>query len=106
MCPAVIVLVVSVLFSKMCFGDYNAAIAVIAGLVVGLIIGIVTEVYTSGDYKSVKEIAEQSETGAATTIISGIAVGMKSTAVPIILICRVSSQPSGSAVFTESPWQR
>ena len=84
---AVIVLVVSVLFSKMCFGDYNAAIAVIAGLVVGLIIGIVTEVYTSGDYKSVKEIAEQSETGAATTIISGIAVGMKSTAVPIILIC-------------------
>ena len=82
-----IVLVVAVIFSKYCFGDYNAAIAVIAGLIVGLIIGIITEVYTSGDYKSVKEIAEQSETGAATTIISGISVGMKSTAIPILLIC-------------------
>ena len=44
-----IVLVVAVIFSKYCFGDYNAAIAVIAGLIVGLIIGIITEVYTSGD---------------------------------------------------------
>ena len=46
-----------------------------------------TEVYTSEDYKSVKRIAEQSETGSATTIISGVAVGMMSTWVPIVLIC-------------------
>ena len=64
-----------------------AAISIIAGLIVGLIIGIVTEIYTSGDYNSVKKIAEQSETGAATTIISGLAVGMLSTGIPIILIC-------------------
>ena len=65
----------------------SAAIAVIAGLVVGVIIGNITEYYTSADYKPVQGIGEQSETGAATTIISGIAVGMKSTAIPLLLIC-------------------
>ena len=82
-----VVIVVSIVFSKMFFGDFKAALAIISGLIVGLLIGIITEVYTSGDYKSVKEIAQQSETGAATTIISGLAVGMKSTAIPILLIC-------------------
>ena len=58
----------------------------ITGLFVGVLIGAITEVYTSGDYRFVKKIAKQSETGSATTIISGLAVGMESTAVPILLV--------------------
>ncbi len=81
-----LVLVAAFVFSRYLFGDFNAAVAIVAGLIVGLLIGFITEVYTSGDYKSVKEIAEQSETGPATTIISGLAVGMKSTGIPILLI--------------------
>ena len=84
---AVVVVILSIVLSKVFFDSFNPAIAIIAGLIVGLIIGIVTEIYTSGDYKSVKKIAQQSETGAATTIIQGLAVGMHSTVVPIILIC-------------------
>ena len=82
-----IVVVLSLVLSNVFFGGMSQAIAIIAGLIVGLIIGIVTEIYTSGDYKSVQKIAQQSETGPATTIISGIAVGMMSTAIPILLIC-------------------
>ena len=83
----VIVIIATVILSKKMLGDYTYAIAIIAGLVVGIAIGKITEVYTSGDYKSVQKIAEQSQTGAATTIISGLGVGMMSTLWPIILIC-------------------
>ena len=84
---SIVVVLVSVTFSKMLFGNFKAAVAVVSGLIVGLLIGAITEIYTSEDYKSVKVIGEQSETGAATTVISGLAVGMKSTAAPILLIC-------------------
>ena len=83
----IIVIVATVILSKKMLGDYTYAAAIIAGLVVGIAIGKITEVYTSGDYKSVQKIAEQSQTGAATTIISGLGVGMMSTLWPIILIC-------------------
>ena len=83
---AIVVMIGSLILSKMFFNGFKEAIAIIFGLVVGLLIGVITEVYTSGDYRFVKKIAQQSETGPATTVISGIAVGMQSTAVPIILI--------------------
>ena len=83
---SIIVEILSVVLSNYFFGSFDLAISIIAGLIVGVIIGIITEIYTSSDYRSVKKIADQSETGAATTIISGLAVGMESTAAPIILI--------------------
>ena len=84
---ALLVVIASVVFSKIMLGSYNASYAIVSGLIVGLIIGIITEIYTSGDYKFVKKIAQQSETGSATTIISGVAVGMMSTWIPVVLIC-------------------
>lgn len=83
----IIVIIATIYFSKSMLGDYTYAAAIISGLVVGIAIGKITEIYTSADYKSVKKIAEQSQTGAATTIISGLGVGMMSTLWPIILIC-------------------
>ncbi|MDD7047701.1 MAG: sodium-translocating pyrophosphatase [Lachnospiraceae bacterium] len=82
-----IVVVVSLILSKAMFGGFTEAVAIIFGLLVGFVIGQMTELYTSDKYKSVKRIAEQSETGAGTTIITGLAVGMRSTVIPILCIC-------------------
>ena len=83
----VIVIVAAYYLSTSIFGNTAAFVAIASGLVVGLLIGKITEIYTSADYASVKKIAEQSETGPATTIISGLAVGMYSTFLPMIFIC-------------------
>lgn len=81
-----LVVISSVLLSYFMLGTFRFAVAIIAGLLVGLLIGTITEMYTSDKFPFVKKIAKQSETGSATTIISGIAVGMQSTLIPIILI--------------------
>ncbi len=82
----ILVTIGAFILSKIFFGEFNIAYSVVTGLLVGILIGVSTEYYTSDEYKHVKEIAEQAKTGAATTIISGLAVGMYSTAIPIILI--------------------
>ncbi len=82
-----IVIIATIILSKLMLGSFNYAIAIIAGLIVGTAIGKITEIYTSADYASVKKIADQSQTGSATTIISGLGVGMMSTIFPIICIC-------------------
>ncbi|MBN1053183.1 MULTISPECIES: sodium-translocating pyrophosphatase [Clostridium] len=81
-----IVLVAGFIACKYLLGSYKIFLPVIAGLLIGLLIGKITEFYTSADYKSVKFIANESETGPATNIIAGLSVGMKSTVVPILLI--------------------
>ncbi len=81
-----VVLVASVALSKVLLGTFSYGIAIVAGIAVGTLIGIITELYTSDKFKSVQKIAEQSETGTATNLISGLAVGLKSTAFPILLI--------------------
>ena len=84
---AAIVALGSIPLSMFFFGRLYFCAPIMAGIIVGLVIGFTTEVYTSEDYKSVKRIADQSETGSATTIISGVAVGMRSTWIPIMLVC-------------------
>ena len=76
----------SFFLSRSILGSNNAFFSVLAGILVGLIISQFTEYYTSEDKKPVQKIAEESETGSSTNIISGLATGMKSTTGPIIVI--------------------
>ncbi len=73
------------------FGDthiqfWHIGLTVFGGLIAGTCIGKITEYYTSDSYKSVKAIAEASTTGSATNIIRGLAVGMISSVIPVVLI--------------------
>ena len=81
-----IVIAGSAFLSNYLFGSLAPFAAIAAGLIAGIIIGKVTEIFTSDKYRFVREIADQTKTGAATTIISGISVGMLSTAIPVIII--------------------
>jgi K(+)-stimulated pyrophosphate-energized sodium pump len=65
---------------------FNVFVALVAGLVVGILIGLITEYYTASEYTPVKQLAKASETGSATNIIAGLALGYKSTALPVICI--------------------
>ena len=73
--------------TRMMTGNMGLFWSVLSGILVGVLIGWVTEIYTSADYRSVKNIARATETGAATTILAGISIGMISTVVPVLMIC-------------------
>ncbi len=82
----ILVVIAAAYFSNSIFGDFKAFGAIVAGLVAGTAIGKITEIYTSADYAFVKRIANGTETGHATTIIAGLAVGMYSTFWPMVFI--------------------
>jgi len=81
-----IVMAGTLILSYVVLDTYHAFVAVTIGLLVGILIGRITEVYTSADFRSVKNIALDSVTGSATNIISGLGVGMFSTMIPTLLI--------------------
>ena len=64
----------------------NLYLATIVGLLITLLINVITEYYTSTKYKPVQKIAESSVTGAGTNLISGLAIGMQSTVLPVLVI--------------------
>jgi K(+)-stimulated pyrophosphate-energized sodium pump len=81
-----IVLILTLLLSWMAGVSFNYFLAILTGLVAGNAIAYSTEYYTSYSNKPTQSIADASETGAATTIIQGIAVGMNSTAAPVLVV--------------------
>jgi K(+)-stimulated pyrophosphate-energized sodium pump len=86
---SIIVAIISYFLVKHTLGSEHIGVywSVISGLLAGVIIGLCTEYYTSSGFKPTRAIADASVTGPATVIISGIAVGMMSTAVPVIVVC-------------------
>ena len=81
-----IVVVASALLAVLYLGQWKFMLCVITGLVAGVAIGFVAELYTSDEYKSVKQIAKESQTGHGTNIIAGFGVGMKSTWLTIVCL--------------------
>ena len=81
-----IVLVVSIFLAIFYVGDWKVMMPIMAGLASGIGVGFIAEIYTSADYKEVKRIAEESQTGHATNIIAGLGSGMKSTGLTIAVL--------------------
>jgi K(+)-stimulated pyrophosphate-energized sodium pump len=82
-----LIVVFSLIASLLLFRGLGPFVATVAGLVAGVAIGLLSEYYTSSEFKPTRELAQASQTGAATTIISGLALGMESAVLPLLVIC-------------------
>lgn len=67
--------------------NFNFFYSALTGLIAGVIIGLITEFYTSSSYPPTRELSKSSQFGSASNVISGFALGMQSTTVPIVIIC-------------------
>ena len=83
---AVLAALISAPVTYKIMGSFGPYIAIVAGLIAGCAIGYFTEYFTSDTYKPTQKLADSTETGAATTIIGGLSLGMNSTAAPIIIV--------------------
>jgi K(+)-stimulated pyrophosphate-energized sodium pump len=82
-----LIVVFSLIASLLLFRGLGPFVATVAGLIAGVAIGLLSEYYTSSEFKPTRELAQASQTGAATTIISGLALGMESAVLPLLVIC-------------------
>ena len=82
---ALLAAIVSAPLTYFLMGSFGPYISILAGLIAGCAIGYFTEYFTSDTYKPTQTLADSTETGAATTIIGGLSLGMNSTAAPIII---------------------
>jgi len=85
----IIMAIVSFISIGLIFPDsgYNLFYSVFVGLIAGIIIGLATEYYTTSTKKPTKDVAEAAQTGAGTNLISGLALGMGSTLIPVLVVC-------------------
>ena len=84
-----IVVVAAVLLAILYVGNWKLLVCVVSGLLAGIGVGFIAELYTSDEYKFVKQIAKESTTGHGTNIIAGVGVGMKSTWLTIACLAAV-----------------
>ena len=84
-----VVVVATTLLALLYVGSWQLIFCIVAGLVAGIAVGFIAELYTSSDYKEVKILAKESQTGHATNIIAGFGSGMKSTALTILVLAVV-----------------
>ena len=84
---AILIIIVSYFVIKFLLPEHTGIYAaILSGLVAGVLIGVITEYFTSDTYKPTQNLAESSETGAATVIIGGISLGMLSTVAPVVIV--------------------
>ena len=102
---AIVAAIIAAPLTYFLLGNWGVYIAILCGLIGGCAIGYFTEYYTSDTYKPTQNLADSTETGAATTIIGGLSLGMLSTIAPILIVGAavvISFLAAGGSMATNS----